>query len=286
MFISGEGGEVVGEVEGIKRMNNKLALILQTKNVEVAALKQKLTQSPNSYLAKIFRGDMQCSPKKNVHQALSDGNHIKVIAEIKRRSPARGHFAEIKNPLELAKQYIMGGASAISVLTDQAAFGGSLRDLETIAQADETLNIPLLRKDFLIDPVQIAESILYGADMILLIVAALGDQLPVMLKAARAFNIPALVEVYKQDEIQQAIDAGAQMIVVNNRNLKTFETQTDTAFRLAEYLPKSAIKIAASGIFETALAQQYHQAGYAAVLVGEALVKSENAADWIAGCRR
>jgi indole-3-glycerol phosphate synthase len=267
-------------------MNDKLEAIIQTKKTEVAVLKQKLAGSQGCDLEKILQGELKFVPKKNVHQVLAYGNHIKVIAEIKRRSPARGDFSDIKNPLELAKQYMAGGASAISVLTDSGAFGGSLKDLEAIAQAAETANTPILRKDFLIDPVQIAESIVYGADMILLIVAALGDQLPVMLKAARALNMPALVEVYKQDEIQQAIDAGAEIIGVNNRNLKTFETDTESAFRLAEYLPKSTIKIAASGIFETTLVKQYHEAGYAAVLVGEALVRSENPAEWIAACKK
>lgn len=265
-------------------MHNQLEKILQAKQVEVAYLKEKMAQEPNSTLAKLVRGEITHSPKKDVYAALAYGHHIKVIAEIKRRSPARGDFAPIADPTALAKQYIAGGAAAISVLTDSTAFAGSLEDLNHIAQSIETKNIPLLRKDFLIDPIQIAESILYGADLVLLIVAALGDQLSMMLNAARAFNIPALVEIYKQDEIQIAMDAGAEFIGVNNRNLKTFEIDTQSAFRLAEHLPKSAIKIAASGIFETALAKQYHEAGYAAVLVGEALVKSEDPAKWIREC--
>jgi len=266
-------------------MQDRLATIIQTKQHEVAALRQKLAQLPGSDLAKIMRGEIKFLPKKNVQQALAYANYVKVIAEIKRRSPARGDFAAITDPLALAKEYITGGAAAISILTDEIAFGGTLDDLQLISSAPETTATPILRKDFLIDPIQIAESILYGADMVLLIVAALGDQLPAMVKAAREFNIPALVEVYKRDEIQQAVDAGAEIIGVNNRNLKTFETNTQTAFELAQHLPKSAIKIAASGIFEIELAKQYHQAGYAAVLVGEALVKSQKPAEWIAACK-
>src|SRR5690606_15571281 len=163
---------------------------------------------------------------------------------------------------------------AISVLTDEVAFGGRAEDLTRIAQSVDTVKTPILRKDFLIDPIQIAESILIGADIILLIVAILGDQLSLMLKKAREFNIHSLVEVYKQDEIQQAVDAGAEIIGVNNRNLSTFVTDTRSAFELAPHLPKSATKIAASGIFETSLAKEYHRAGYSAVLVGEGLVKS------------
>jgi len=267
-------------------MHDHLATILQTKKTAVATLKEQLAQSPHSDLTKIFHGEIKNPNKKNIYQALAYGSTVKVIAEIKRRSPARGDFSPITDPLVLAREYIVGGASAISVLTDSTAFGGSLDDLATIAHATETINLPLLRKDFLIDPIQIAESILYGADMILLIVAALGDQLPSMLAAARQLNIPALVEVYQAEEIQQAIDAGAEIIGVNNRNLKTFATDTQSAFRLAEHLPQSAIKIAASGIFTPELAKQYHQAGYAAVLVGEALVKAKSPSKWIAACNQ
>jgi indole-3-glycerol phosphate synthase len=270
---------------GIGVSKNKLEIILDAKKKEVALLKAEVLRSPQSALAKLMEADVH-TPQKNVRQILSYASVVHVIAEIKRKSPAGGEFASITDPLALAQQYIAGGACAISVLTDHLFFGGSLQDLEKIAHAADTKNTLILRKDFLIDPIQLYESILYGADMVLLIVAALGDQLPAMLQKTKALNLAALVEVYRQDEIQKAVDAGAEIILVNNRNLKTFETNTETAFQLAPYLPKNTINIAASGIMEMDLAKQYHRAGYAAVLVGEALVRSDNPAEWIVACRQ
>lgn len=267
-------------------MHNKLTTILQAKQHEVAMLQEKIAQSPNGDLAKIFHGEMvSAHAKKNVLEALAYTSFIKVIAEIKRRSPSKGTLAEISDPLSLVKEYVAGGASAISVLTEKTGFGGKLDDLKMVSVALENTSVPVLRKDFLIDPLQIAESILQGADMILLIVAVLGDQLSPMLKKSRELNIPALVEAHTKEEVQQAVDVGADIIGVNNRNLKTFEINTQCAFDLSEYLPKNTIKIAESGIFTPDLAKKYHQAGYAAVLVGEALVKSMHPANWIAACR-
>jgi len=268
-------------------MHNRLTTILDAKQHDVAKLHAHIAQAPTSELAQVFHGNTIFPRKnKNVLHALQYAEHVKVIAEIKRRSPSKGELAQIADPLTLAQQYILGGASAISVLTESTGFGGSLEDLKKISAAPETQNTPILRKDFLIDPIQIAESILYGADMILLIVAVLEKQLPGMLQKARELNIPALVEVHTREEIQQAIDAGAEIIGVNNRNLKTFDIDTQCAFELAEYLPKNAIKIAESGIFECELAREYHQAGYAAVLVGEALVKSVDPKKWLEDCKK
>lgn len=266
-------------------MHNTLEIILAAKKKEVAQLAEKISQAPNSDIAKLMRGEITHAPKKNIQKILAYEDGIKVIAEIKRKSPAKGDFAPIADPCALAQAYIAGGASAISVLTDNFAFGGSVHDLEKLAQAAETKNIPLLRKDFLIDPLQIAESIVYGADMVLLIVAALGNTLDQMLQKTRKLHIAAVVEVYQYDEIQMVTDAGAEIILVNNRNLKTFETNTDTAFQLATHLPKNAIKIAASGIATPALAKAYFQAGYAAVLVGETLVTAQDPSAWIRACR-
>lgn len=266
-------------------MHSTLETILAAKKKEVAVLLEKVSRAPQSPIAKLLQGEIVHTPKKEIKKILSYEEGIKVIAEIKRKSPAKGDFAPIADPCLLAQEYIAGGASAISILTDSFAFGGCLQDLEMLAEAPETKNIPLLRKDFLIDPIQIAESIVYGADMVLLIVAALGNNLGAMLQKTCALHMTAIVEIYCRDEIQIATDAGAEIILVNNRNLHTFDTNTDTAFQLAPYLPKNAIKIAASGIATPALAKDYFQAGYAAVLVGETLVTAQNPSAWIRACR-
>lgn len=263
-------------------MHNQLASILQDKVAEVALLYEELNKNPEGQLAQLFYGKSHAVPaRKSFANALQRAEYIKVIAELKRRSPSKGVLKEVSDPTAWVEKYINGGAAAVSILTDAHGFGGSLADLQTISNTFSHTPVPFLRKDFLIDPVQIAESILYGADAVLLIVAALGDRLPLMLQKARELNIDALVEVHTEQEAEQAVAAGATIIGVNNRDLRSFEINTQRAFDILKYLPESAIKIAESGIEDTSLAREYHAAGYAAVLVGETLVKSEDPASWI-----
>jgi indole-3-glycerol phosphate synthase len=263
-------------------MHDRLAALLKHKEAEVAALKAELAKEPNGQLAQLFYGKNNALPsRKSFTKALQRANHIKVIAELKRRSPSKGLLKEVSDPTAWVEKYIGGGAAAVSILTDSHGFGGSLVDLQTISNTFSHTSVPFLRKDFLIDPLQIAESILHGADAVLLIVAALDDRLPLMLQTARELHIDALVEVHTPTEAEQAVAAGATIIGVNNRDLRSFDIDTRRAFDILKYLPESAIKIAESGIEDASLAREYHDAGYAAVLVGEALVKSEDPAKWI-----
>jgi len=266
-------------------MSSKLIPILADKAKEVAVLYDTLANYPQGQLAKIFSDDLTgISNRLDFSQALKRGTFVKVIAELKRRSPSKGALNTNLDAAKVVDSYIKGGAAAISVLTDQRGFGGSLADLQAMANKFSMTGVPFLRKDFLIDPIQIAESILYGADAILLIAAVLKENLPAMLKKARALKIDALVEVHSIAEAEQAVAAGATLIGVNNRDLTSFEVDTQRAFTILKYLSDAVIKIAESGIVEVSLAKEYYAAGYAAVLVGETLVKSTNPQQWIQAC--
>lgn len=265
-------------------MHDKLIPILEKKQLEVGFL-YEIAKNPASEIAQIMRLEKKLRPRKKFSYVVARADFIKVIAEVKRRSPSKGWLNEITDPLDLVKQYITGGAAAISVLTDAYGFGGSVEDLENISTAFARTAVPFLRKDFLIDPIQIAEAIIHGADAVLLIVAVLGDQLAMMLEKCQEFGIDALVEVHTPAEAEHAVAAGATIIGVNNRDLRSFEVDTKRAFEILNYLPESVTKIAESGIAEPSLAKEYYDAGYAAVLVGEALVKSTTPAEWIKCCK-
>lgn len=196
---------------------------------------------------------------------------ISVISEVKRRSPSKGDLAEIPDPSVLATAYSRGGAAAISVLTEERRFGGSLDDLRAVRAAVDT---PLLRKDFVVDAYQVHEARAAGADMILLIVAALDDtRLTALHDEALALGLTPLVEVHDEEETRRAVDLGAELIGVNARNLKTLAVDDDTFARLAPLIPDDRVKVAESGIFSTADVQRFADEGARVVLVGEALVK-------------
>jgi indole-3-glycerol phosphate synthase len=194
-----------------------------------------------------------------------------VIAEVKRRSPSKGNLAEISDPAGLARAYASGGAAAISVLTEERRFGGSLDDLRTVRAAVQT---PLLRKDFIVTSYQLLEARAAGADLALLIVAALPDtQLEELYAEARALGLTVLVEVHDEPETERAVDLGAELIGVNARNLKTLSVDWDTFGRLAPLIPDHVVKVAESGITGPADVARYVAEGADVVLVGEALVK-------------
>lgn len=194
-----------------------------------------------------------------------------VIAEVKRRSPSKGALADIPDPATLASAYERGGAAAISVLTEQRRFGGSLDDLRAVRAAVDT---PLLRKDFVVDPYQVLEARAAGADLVLLIVAALEDDLLRRLyDDARELGMSVLVEVHDEAETERAVALGAELVGVNARNLKTLEIDPDAFARLAPMIPDDRVKVAESGIFSAADVQRYVDLGARVVLVGEALVK-------------
>lgn len=256
-------------------MHSYLTKILQAKKQEVTYLHDEVSQCPNLPLAKIYHGKLQRQASCSFKKALAAPG-LSVIAEIKRRSPSKQHLADIPDVAALAKQYIDAGASAISVLTDASGFGGSIDDLMTVTRAIETKNIPVLRKDFMIDAIQIAEAIVAGADAVLLIVAVLGDKTAKLLQQAQAMNIEALVEVHNLEELKYAVSIGADIIGINNRHLHTFEVDTNTATSLYPHLPQQVISVAESGIQGMEQAMSYAKQGFNSILVGESLVKSVN----------
>lgn len=196
---------------------------------------------------------------------------MKVISEVKRKSPSKGALAQITEPAVLAAAYAAGGASVISVLTEARRFGGSLADLDAVRAA---VDIPVLRKDFTVDEYQIYEARAHGADLILLIVAALDDETLVsFLQLTHQLGMNALVETHTEEEIARAVKAGAKIIGVNVRNLKTLEVNVDTFAQLAPLLPLDAVIIAESGVESVTQVRSYAAAGADGILVGEALVK-------------
>lgn len=198
---------------------------------------------------------------------------MKIIAEVKRASPSRGALADIPDPAALAVSYETGGASAISVLTEGRKFLGSLADLESVRDA---VRLPVLRKDFIAEPYQVFEARASGADLVLLIVAALDQQkLGELYQLVTQLGMTALVETHSADELSRALDIGAGLVGVNARNLTTFELDPDLFGRLAEQIPSGVIRVAESAVKKAADVAHYREAGADVVLVGEALVTGD-----------
>jgi indole-3-glycerol phosphate synthase len=195
-----------------------------------------------------------------------------IIAEIKQASPSKGLLAQQFNPVAIARAYEQGGAAALSVLTDEKHFRGSLADLESARAA---VSLPALRKDFTIDAYHVHEAAAHGADAILLIAAILTErQLRDFRELAEQYSMAALVEVHDEEELKPAVASGARLIGVNNRNLHTFEVSLETSLRLAEKIPAAVVKVAESGINTAENIGQLRSAGYQAFLIGEHLMKS------------
>jgi indole-3-glycerol phosphate synthase len=195
---------------------------------------------------------------------------LALIAEVKRASPSKGDLASITDPAALAAAYEAGGATAVSVLTEERRFRGSLADLDAVRA---TVRIPVLRKDFVVTEYQVWEARAHGADIVLLIVAALEqEQLVALQDLVRSLGMTALVEVHDEDETRRALDAGASVIGVNARNLKTLDVDPDTFARLAPLVPDTCVRVAESGVRGPEDAAAYAAQGAHAVLVGEALV--------------
>ncbi|HWK20486.1 MAG TPA: indole-3-glycerol phosphate synthase TrpC [Microbacteriaceae bacterium] len=210
------------------------------------------------------------APAHDALAALAAREQVHVIAEIKRASPSRGSLASIPDPAVLAREYADGGASAISVLTESRRFGGSLDDLRAVRDAVE---VPLLRKDFIGNEYQVLEARAAGADLVLLIVAAL-DQ-PTLARLhdfIRELGMTPLVEAHDADELERAADIGAALVGVNARDLRTFELDRELFGRLADAFPPDAIRVAESAVRTADDVAFYRAAGADAVLVGEALV--------------
>ena len=227
-------------------------------NISLDQLKDRVASAPLS---------------RDIRPALQ-GDDVAIIAEVKRSSPSKGRLANISDPALLAAEYAAGGAALVSVLTEARQFGGSLQDLVAVRAKIET---PILRKDFLVTPYQIWESRVYGADVVLLIVAALNQvTLVELLQSAESLGMQALVEAHTAEEVDRALGAGAKIIGINSRNLKTLEVDRGVFPRLVARIPDEIIKVAESGVSGPAEVGEYVKDGADAVLVGEALVTSAN----------
>jgi len=234
-------------------------------------------------LAELKERAAAAAPARDAWAALggpSDRTQLKVIAEIKRRSPSKGDLASIADPASLAVQYADGGAAVISVLTEQRRFNGSLADLDTVRAA---VDVPLLRKDFMIDEYQIWEARAHGADLILLIVASLSDaQLREYSALSRELGMNVLVETHTAGEVERAVAAGARIIGVNVRNLKTLDVDRSVFSELAAGIPAGALVVGESGVRGVDDVRHYAASGANAVLVGEALVSDATPRERIA----
>lgn len=214
------------------------------------------------------------NPVRGFRRAISQTPHLAVISEIKRRSPSKGDLNAGLDAAHIAHQYEQGGASCLSVLTDEPHFGGSVTDLQTARGA---CSLPVLRKDFTVDVRDVCDARIMGADCVLLIAAALSrDEIKQCLAMARTVGIDTLVEVHDEAELAVALDCGADMVGVNQRDLVTFQVDHERAVRMGSVIPQSVVSVAESGVRGRSDAEALRAAGYDAVLVGEHLVTASN----------
>ena len=253
---------------------NRLKEILKVKRAEIKRLRSRAAQ--------LDREARKRTDFRSFSAALQRGGEkLAVIAEIKKASPSAGVIAKSFKSVEIAKNYERAGANAISVLTDTKFFQGKLEHLADVRSA---VSIPLLRKDFILDAVQVAESAANGADAILLIVAALEqEQLIELLRAATAYQLDALVEVHTRDELTRALEAGAKIIGINNRNLATFDVDLAVTEELCRDVPDEIVLVSESGIKTPQDVAKVKACGVDAILVGEALMRGETTIEQLRG---
>lgn len=224
-------------------------------------------------LAQILKRMEETVPALDAHSFLSR-DEMNVIAEVKRSSPSKGELATITDPASLAEQYQEAGAAAVSVLTERRRFGGSLEDLDAVRKR---ITIPVLRKDFMVDEYQFLEARAHGADIVLLIVAALSkSQLRDFYDLATELGMASLIEVHTAQELESAMDIEPRIIGVNSRNLKTLDVDSAAFADLIPRIPADVIRVAESGIATRSDVEFAQNAGATAILVGETLVKSGN----------
>jgi indole-3-glycerol phosphate synthase len=248
----------------------------------VAATRQGLSvRRPNADLKALERAAAEHIPRGfRRHLRRISGHGIAVIAELKKASPSKGLIRADFKPAQLAQELELAGATALSVLTDEPFFQGSL---EYLRQASSSTSLPCLRKDFIVDEFQIIEARANHADAILLIVAALDQKELVSLAGvARSHRLDVLCEAHDETELHRALDAGCDLIGINSRNLRTFEVDLETAFKLAEKLPDTCVRVAESGIHSGADVARLRAAGYDAFLIGESLMKAEHPGEALA----
>ncbi len=263
----------------VRKLNGKILNVLDQiiEGVrEDLAERKKLVElnELNELVAKIS----EVNPVIDVLPSLQSSN-LSVIAEVKRSSPSKGALAQISDPAALALSYQTGGATAVSVLTESRKFGGSLADLAAVRSA---VNIPILRKDFTVDEYQIFEARAYGADIILLIVAALSDlQLSEFFAISKSLGMQVLVETHTLEEVERALALDPEIIGVNARDLTTLKIDLGAFDKLALAIPEGVVKVAESGISSLSDVISYRKSGAEAILVGEALVKDGDPAQMI-----
>jgi len=249
-----------------------LARIVARKREELPAVQASSAQLEKAADARLAKS---VSPR-SFAGALST-HRPAIIAEIKQASPSKGLLSQDFQPAKTAQAYEQGGAAALSVLTDRDFFRGSLADLATARAA---VNLPVLRKDFTISPLHVLEAAAHGADAILLIAAILTvREMRDFRELATRYGLDALVEVHDVEELRPALDSGARIVGVNNRNLRTFEVKLETSLELASLMPADILKVSESGIHEAGHVRQLMNAGYSAFLVGEHLMKSGDPAE-------
>jgi indole-3-glycerol phosphate synthase len=239
-------------------------LAAREKQVPLSAVRERAAAAP---------------PAKDAHTVLRQTG-VGVIAEVKRASPSRGKLAEIADPAWLAREYAAGGAHCVSVLTEERRFGGSLDDLDAVRAA---VQVPVLRKDFIVSSYQVHEARAHGADIVLLMVSALDQNtLLGLLERVESLGMTALVEVHTEEEADRALVAGARVIGVNARDMRTLEVDRGVFERIAPGLPNTVVKVAESGVRDTHDLIRYAAAGADAVLVGEGLVTRKSPRDAVA----
>jgi len=248
-----------------------LSEIIANKQWQVNAAKKLMPLEQMRAMAEQAR--VNAKPHRLV-KALSDENKINIIAEFKRRSPSKGDINYTANPAEMAHAYESAGAAAVSVLTEEGFFDGSLDDLRAVRQA---ISLPILRKDFIFEGYQVYESAAAGADALLLIVAALDDETLGRLRRVSEdeLGMDALVEVHTREELDRAVSSGARLIGVNNRDLRTFSVSIETSAQLARAAPEEAVLVSESGLNPEEV-RKLRAVGYKGFLVGEALMRADD----------
>ena len=261
-------------------MNSILIDIINKKKAEVEQLKTQLKNEPNHEINHFISTGSKIYKNKPFKKTLKSKG-LSVIAEIKRSSPSKGSLAEIKDPVALATEYVTSGADAVSVLTEKTAFKGSIEDLKAVSKCLKNHFCTVLRKDFIIDPIQITEAATAGADAVLLIVSVLKEKTESFICKAKEIGIDALVEIHDEEELKIAINSGSEIIGINNRNLHSFKVDINNSLRLVKQIPDGIIKIAESGISNFESANKMAKAGFDAVLIGEAIVKAKSPSEFI-----
>ena len=254
-----------------------LARIVERKRLELTGRRASESELADHAAARI-------SGRRDFRAALTSAARPAIISEIKKASPSKGLLSSRFDPVGTAREYEAGGAAALSVLTDEHFFQGSLADLEAARSA---VRVPVLRKDFTIDPFHVIEAAAHGADAILLIAAIISERVMRDLREqAATYGIASLVEVHSEDELEPALASGAEIVGVNNRNLHTFEVTLETSLRLADRIPEGVVRVSESGIETSDQIARLQAAGFQAFLVGEHLMRADQPAAALKALRR